>query len=162
MADNLNAVPYMAFGYGQLNTAVRNGVSDSNVSANSGDTIIALTTLTAARTVTLPSAGSVTPGKQMVVKDESGTCSGGNTITVTGVETIVGSAYNDDITMGAGITSGNISLGVGTGDILRLANEARQWRAHKAAQQSLPQKKVVPKSAVKALTTDGGQPEGGC
>jgi hypothetical protein len=84
MADNINAVPYMAFGYGQLHTAVRNGVSDSNVTANSGDTIIALTTLTAARTVTLPSASSVAPGKQIVVKDESGSCSGGNTITVVG------------------------------------------------------------------------------
>lgn len=39
--------------------------------------------------------------------------------------------------------------------VLMLANDARQWRAHKAAINQLPQKKVVPKSAVKALTTDG-------
>jgi len=39
--------------------------------------------------------------------------------------------------------------------VLRLANEARQWRAHVAAQKSLPEKRVVPKSAVKPLTTDG-------
>jgi hypothetical protein len=39
--------------------------------------------------------------------------------------------------------------------VLTLANDARQWRAHKAAQKSLPEKRVVPKSAVKPLTTDG-------
>lgn len=39
--------------------------------------------------------------------------------------------------------------------VLMLANDARQWRAHKAAQQSLPEKKVVPRSAVKSLVTDG-------
>lgn len=39
--------------------------------------------------------------------------------------------------------------------VLTLADEARQWRAYKAAQKSLPQKKVVQKSAVKPLTTDG-------
>jgi hypothetical protein len=39
--------------------------------------------------------------------------------------------------------------------VLMLANDARQWRAHKAAQQSLPAKKIVQKSAVRSLTTDG-------
>ncbi len=39
--------------------------------------------------------------------------------------------------------------------VLMLANDARQWRAHKAAMQQLPPKKVVQQSAVKALTTDG-------
>ncbi len=39
--------------------------------------------------------------------------------------------------------------------VMLLANDARQWRAHKAAQQSLPEKKVVPRSAVKPLVTDG-------
>jgi len=39
--------------------------------------------------------------------------------------------------------------------VLMLANDARQWRAHKAAMQQLPPKKIVPKSAVKAMTTDG-------
>lgn len=40
--------------------------------------------------------------------------------------------------------------------VLRLADDARKWRAHEAAQAALPAKKVVPKSAVKPLTTDGG------
>lgn len=39
--------------------------------------------------------------------------------------------------------------------VLRLANDARRWRAHEAAQKSLSEKRVVPKSAVKPLTTDG-------
>ena len=39
--------------------------------------------------------------------------------------------------------------------VLRLAADARRWRAHEAAQKSLPEKRVVPKSAVKPLTTDG-------
>lgn len=90
MADNINAVPYMAYGYGQADTAVRNGIADANYTAVTADEIIALTTLTAARTVTLPSASGVPTGKQIIVKDESGSCSGGNTITVVG--TIDGAA----------------------------------------------------------------------
>lgn len=39
--------------------------------------------------------------------------------------------------------------------VLKLADKARRWDAHVAAQKSLPEKKVVPKSAVKPLTTDG-------
>jgi hypothetical protein len=39
--------------------------------------------------------------------------------------------------------------------VLTLADKARRWDAYQAAQRSLPQKKVVQKSAVKPLTTDG-------
>jgi hypothetical protein len=39
--------------------------------------------------------------------------------------------------------------------VLKIADDARRWRAHVAAQAQLPQKKIVPKSAVKPLTTDG-------
>lgn len=38
--------------------------------------------------------------------------------------------------------------------VLMLANDARQWRAHKAAQASLPDMKVVQRSAVRPLKTD--------
>lgn len=38
--------------------------------------------------------------------------------------------------------------------VLRLADDARKWRAHEAALKALPEKKVVPKSAVKPLTSD--------
>jgi hypothetical protein len=39
--------------------------------------------------------------------------------------------------------------------VLTLADKARRWDAHEAAQKSLPERKVVPKSAVKPLTSDG-------
>jgi hypothetical protein len=39
--------------------------------------------------------------------------------------------------------------------VLTLADKARRWDAHEAAQKSLPEKRVVPKSAVKPLTSDG-------
>lgn len=39
--------------------------------------------------------------------------------------------------------------------VLTLADKARRWDAHLAARQSLPEKRVVPKSAVKPLTSDG-------
>jgi hypothetical protein len=39
--------------------------------------------------------------------------------------------------------------------VLTLADKARRWDAHEAAQKSLPEMKVVPKSAVKPLTSDG-------
>ncbi len=85
MADNLNAVPYVGYSYGQPSTAVRNGISDTNYTATSTDTLIAYVTLTAARTVTLPAASSVPAGKQFIIKDESGNCSSGNTITIVGI-----------------------------------------------------------------------------
>ena len=44
-----------------------------------------------------------------------------NTITVTGAETITGGTGDDDITLGAGIAAGSITLSSGT-DTLRLAN----------------------------------------
>jgi hypothetical protein len=40
--------------------------------------------------------------------------------------------------------------------VLTLADKARRWDAHEAALKTLPEKKVVPKSAVKPLTSDGG------
>jgi hypothetical protein len=39
--------------------------------------------------------------------------------------------------------------------VLTLADKARRWDAHEAALKSLPEKKVVPKSAVKPLISDG-------
>ena len=37
----------------------------------------------------------------------------------------------------------------------RSPDKARRWDAHEAAQKSLPERKVVPKSAVRPLTSDG-------
>lgn len=39
--------------------------------------------------------------------------------------------------------------------VLKLADKARRWDAYQAAQKSLPEKRVVPKSSVKPMTTDG-------
>lgn len=39
--------------------------------------------------------------------------------------------------------------------VLKLADKAKRWDAHVAAQKSLPERRVVPKSAVKPLTSDG-------
>ena len=79
--SNANAVPYLALSTGQPNTAVRRGVADANYTLATSDTIVAYTTLTAARVVTI---GASAPGRIIVIKDESGSCSGGNTITISG------------------------------------------------------------------------------
>jgi len=39
--------------------------------------------------------------------------------------------------------------------VLTLADKARRWDAYEASRKALPEKKVVPKSAVKPLTSDG-------
>lgn len=84
MADNLNAVLYQPYSYGQPELAVRNGINDTNYTATASDTLIAYPVLTASRTITLPYVGSVSAGKQIIIKDESGSCSGGITLTITG------------------------------------------------------------------------------
>ncbi|MGB4759186.1 MAG: glycosyl hydrolase [Candidatus Saccharimonadales bacterium] len=81
---NASAVPFMALASGQPNTAVRTTVANANYTLAANDTIVAYTSISAARTVTLPTASSVQIGKQFIIKDESGSCSGGNTITITG------------------------------------------------------------------------------
>lgn len=82
--SNKNAVSYAAFGRGQPSQQVRVAVTNTNYTVTSKDTVIGFTSLGAARTVTLPSASSVPNGWQIIVKDESGSCNGSNTITVTG------------------------------------------------------------------------------
>lgn len=83
-STNASAVPFIALASGQPNTTVRTTVSNANYTVTAQDTIVAYTAISAARTVTLPAASSVQIGKQFVVKDESGSCSGGNTITIAG------------------------------------------------------------------------------
>lgn len=62
--------------------ATRTGVSDTNHTVTDGDTIVAYRTLTANRIVTLPAASN--PGRQLIIKDETGDCAGSKTITVQG------------------------------------------------------------------------------
>lgn len=82
-ASNASAVPFMAFSTGKPVPAVRVAVNDANYPVVASDSIVAFTALSAARTVTLP-APSTNIGRILVIKDESGSCSGGNTITIVG------------------------------------------------------------------------------
>jgi len=77
-----------------LALATRTAVSDAAYSALVTDRLIAYTALTAARTVTLPSAASYPTGAQIIVIDETGNCSNTKTITVSraGSDTIDGAA----------------------------------------------------------------------
>lgn len=98
MADNINVVPFLAYGNSIPNIAVHTVVADTNYTILPTDTIIAVTSLTSARSITLPSVASVSGGKQFIIKDESGSCSGSNTITVTGTidsatNAVLNSAY---------------------------------------------------------------------
>ncbi|MEJ0072632.1 MAG: hypothetical protein WDN27_00875 [Candidatus Saccharibacteria bacterium] len=65
-------------------TTTRQGVSDTDYTVTSRDTIVAITALTAPRTITLPDP-TLYPGKNIIIKDESGACSLSNTITISGV-----------------------------------------------------------------------------
>ena len=84
MATNTNAVPFLGYGRALPNVAVHTAIADANYTVLATDTIIGITSLTSTRTVTLPHASSVKAGKQLAIKDESGSCSSGNTITISG------------------------------------------------------------------------------
>ena len=60
----------------------RTAVGDASVAATTASRTIAYTSLTAARTVTLPAASSFPAGTPLTVVDESGACSATNTITI--------------------------------------------------------------------------------
>ncbi len=79
-----SAVPFLALASGEPNTATRTTVANANYTLLASDSIVAYTSIGAARTVTLPAASAVQVGKQFIVKDESGSCSSGNTITIAG------------------------------------------------------------------------------
>ncbi len=72
----------------------RAAVSDANYSVAAGVSTVAYTAITAARTVTLPAASSFFAGQQLLVVDESGSCSATKTITLApnGSDTINGAA----------------------------------------------------------------------
>jgi hypothetical protein len=77
-----------------ITLAQRRAVADANYTALQGDSIVAYTSITAARVVTLPAASAFQIGQRLTIVDESGSCSGTNTISVTraGADTINGSA----------------------------------------------------------------------
>ena len=72
----------------------RRAIVDANATLTASDYTVAYTTLTAARTVTLPAANAVPAGQIFQVTDETGNCSAVNTITITpaGADTFNGGA----------------------------------------------------------------------
>lgn len=63
----------------------------ANAPINSGDTLVAVTDTTAARTLTLPAANTIPAGKMFVVKDASGGAATHNiTVSRSGSDTIDG------------------------------------------------------------------------
>ena len=83
--SNKNAVSYLGFTRATPSGLARVAVADTSYTATVRDGVIGFTSLTSARTITLPAASSVPAGKQFIIKDESGNCSSGNTITISGV-----------------------------------------------------------------------------
>jgi hypothetical protein len=63
-------------------TRARRAVADTATTVTIADMTVAYTTLTAARIVTLPAASTAT-GQEFTVKDESGSCNGTRTLTIT-------------------------------------------------------------------------------
>lgn len=76
-----------------MRPTLRVAVADANHTVAIGEAVIAYTSITAARGVTLPAANTYQPGQQLLVVDESGSCSSVNTITLNraGSDTINGS-----------------------------------------------------------------------
>ena len=70
----------------------RHAVADAAYSVAAGISIVAYTSISAARAVTLPAASSFNAGQQLLVVDESGSCTSSNTITLNraGSDTING------------------------------------------------------------------------
>jgi hypothetical protein len=70
----------------------RRAVADAAYSATQGDSVVAYTSIAAARVVTLPAASAFQIGQRLTVVDESGSCSATNSITLNraGADTING------------------------------------------------------------------------
>ena len=60
----------------------RHAVSDANYTVAFGISTVAYTAITAARTVSLPASSTFNAGQQLLVVDESGSCSATKTITL--------------------------------------------------------------------------------
>lgn len=79
--SNSSTSVFMGYSRGQAVSRIRNTII-ANYTATIEDAIIAFTTLAASRIVTLPATNAV--GQVLVIKDETGDCSGGRTITISG------------------------------------------------------------------------------
>ena len=76
----------------EVQTNSRTAISDAAYTALLTDRLVAYTTLTAARTITLPAANTYPTGTRLVIIDESGNCSTTKTLTAAaaGTDTIDG------------------------------------------------------------------------
>lgn len=120
--------------------AARVAVADVNYAVTGTEGIIAYTSITATRTITLPAANTFAPGRKLFIVDESGSATTAITINVTpngtdtinglnATRTIVNSAFggvslesdgsakwtNATVNLGAGVHVGASILGIGNG-----------------------------------------------
>ncbi|MFJ7297558.1 hypothetical protein [Streptomyces collinus] len=98
--DNINGrtVARLRQGTGVLEAPLgfargRTAVADANYTALTTDSKVCYTSLTAARVVTLPSVSNAS-GQEFLIKDESGSCDGTRTITVTPASGTIDGAAN--------------------------------------------------------------------
>ncbi len=90
--DGSTAGGWPAAKLAEVLTNTRTAVSDAAYAALTTDRLVAYTTLTAARVVTLPAASAYPTGTRLMIVDESGSCSATKTITIScaGSDTING------------------------------------------------------------------------
>lgn len=81
-ATNPAKTTITAAGRAAIGANGRTVVADVDYTALATDRLVSFTTLTAPRTVTLPSGAVFTPGQELVVNDESGAASAVNVITI--------------------------------------------------------------------------------
>ncbi len=80
----------------------RTTVADANYTVLLTDRRICYTSISAARVVTLPSVATTT-GQSFIIKDESGNCSGSNTITITPASGTIDGAANKVVNTAYGV-----------------------------------------------------------
>lgn len=97
----------------------RTTVSDANYTVLSTDKYVTYTSITAARTVTLPAANSVSAGKEVIIGDESGSVTAAITITV--------QRAGSDAIQGAGITGNTRTISSAYGVLKLISDGTSKW-----------------------------------
>lgn len=82
-STNVSAETYRGFSYGQPIAALYSDVADIDYVVSPTDSIIGFTSLSAARSVTLPPPSDL-PGRVLIIKDETGSCSALNSLVLSG------------------------------------------------------------------------------
>lgn len=98
--DNTDRIASAKWVNSRANIATRRAIADTNATLTTSDNLLAYTTLSVTRTVTLPSAASVT-NQHFVIKDESGSATGSVKITIVG--TVDGASNPDAIVAAYGV-----------------------------------------------------------